>query len=92
MPLDPPLARLLVEAKKTDCLEDAIDLVAALSVGRPMFLAGPPPQDPHDDLRLAGCDATALVRAVRVGRADVHRVSGFVVSEARRLRTRLPDG
>lgn len=89
LPLDPPLARLLVEARRVGCLDDAIDLVAALGVGRPIFAGGPPPEDPHDDLRLAGCDATALVRAVRVGRPDVHRVSAFAVDEARRARTRL---
>jgi ATP-dependent helicase HrpB len=89
LPLDAPLARLLLEARNRGCLDDAIDLVAALAVGRPMFLPGPRPEDPHDDLRLAGCDATALVRAVRIGRPDVHRISPFVVAEARRLRGRL---
>jgi ATP-dependent helicase HrpB len=89
LPLDPKLARLLLEARRIDCVDDAIDLVAALAVGRPMFLPGPPPQDPHDDLRLAGCDVTALVRAVRIGRPDAHRISSFAVAEARRLRARL---
>jgi ATP-dependent helicase HrpB len=89
LPLDAPLARLLVEATRTGCLDDAIDLVSALAVGRPMFLPGPAPDDPHDDLRLTGCDATALVRAVRIGRPDPHRVSAFAVEEARRVRARL---
>ena len=89
LPLDPPLARLLLEARRTGCLEDAIDLVAALSVGRPLFAPGPPPEDPQADLRLAACDPTAVIRAVRIGRADVHRVTGFVVDEARRVRSRL---
>jgi ATP-dependent helicase HrpB len=89
LPLDAPLARLLVEARRTGALEDAIDLVAALSVGRPLFAPGPPPPDPHDDLRLAGCDVTALVRAVRIGRGDPHRVVAFAVEEARRVRSRL---
>ncbi len=89
LPLGAPLGRLLVEAKRTGCLEDAIDLVAALSVGRPIFAAGPAPEDPHGDLRLAGCDVTAVVRAVRIGSWDPHRVAGFVVEEARRVRSRL---
>ena len=89
LPLDAPLARLLVEAARTGCLDDTIDLVAALAVGRPIFLPGPAPEEPRDDLRLGGCDATALVRAVRIGRPDVHRVSAFAVEEARRVRTRL---
>ena len=89
LPVDAPLGRLLVEARRTGCLDDAIDLASALAVGRPVFLAGPAPSDPHEDLRLAGCDATALVRAVRIGRPDVHRVSAFAVEEARRIRARL---
>ena len=100
LPLDPFLGRLLVAARADGCLDDAIDLVSALAVGRPLFLAGTALQERgssrphedvghHDDLRLAGCDATALVRAVRIGRPDHHHVSAFVVEEARRIRTRL---
>ncbi len=91
LPLDPFLGRLLVAARAPGgaVLEDAIDLVSALGVGRPLFLPGPPPQTPADDLRLGGCDATALVRAVRIGKPDLHHVSGFVVEEARRIRARL---
>jgi ATP-dependent helicase HrpB len=89
LPLDAFLGRFLVEARTAGCIEDAIDLVAALAVGRPMFLPGPPPSDPPDDLRLAGCDVTALVRAVRIGRSGVHHVSAFAVDEARRIRARL---
>ena len=89
LPLDPFLGRLLMEGRADGCVEDAIDLVAALAVGRPLFLAGSAPQEPQDDLRLAGCDATALVRAVRIGRPDLHHVSAFVVEEARRIRKRL---
>ncbi len=89
LPIDPPHARLLVEAQRVGCVDDAIDLVAALGVGRPIFHAGPAPEDAHDDLRRGGCDATALVRAVRIGRSETHRVSAFAVEEARRLRARL---
>ena len=103
LPLDASLGRFLVEARaeaqRTEaggragagsrCLDDAIDLVAALAVGRPMFLPGPAPSDPAEDLRLAGCDLTALVRAVRIGRADLHQVSSFALDEARRIRARL---
>ena len=89
LPLDPFLGRFLVEARTTGCLDDAIDLVSALAVGRPLFSAGPPPSEPGDDLRLAGCDVSALVRAVREGRPEVHHVSGFVLEEARRNRARL---
>jgi ATP-dependent helicase HrpB len=89
LPIDPPLARLLVEAGRTGCLDAAVDLVAALAAGRPIFQAGPAPDDAHDDLRLAGCDVTALVRAVRVGRPETHRVSGHALEEARRVRKNL---
>ncbi len=92
LPLDPFLARLLVAGRAAGCLDDVIDLVAALAVERPLFLPGPPPSEPHDDLRLGGCDATALVRAVRSGRPDRHRLSAFAVDEARRIRKRLRRG
>lgn len=89
LPIEPQHARLLVEARASGCLDDAVDLVAALATGRPLFLPGAPPEDPHDDLRLVGCDATALIRAVRVGRPDVHRLAAFALEEARRIRARL---
>lgn len=89
LPLDPFLGRLLVAARAEGSLEDAIDLVSALAVGRPMFAAGASNLDPHDDLRLAGCDATALVRAIRIGRPERHQLSAFALEEARRIRKRL---
>jgi ATP-dependent helicase HrpB len=89
LPLDAPLARLVAEARRAGCLADAIDLVSALSVGRPLFAPGPAPEDPHDDLRLAGSDVVALVRAVRVGIPDTHRLAPFALAESRRVRARL---
>lgn len=89
LPAEPTHGRLLSEARRRGCLEDAIDLVAALSVGRPLFLPGAPTLDPHDDLRLAGCDVTALVRAIRFGVPERHALSPHVLSEARRARERL---
>jgi ATP-dependent helicase HrpB len=89
LPLDPFLGRLLVAGRAEGCIEDAIDLVSALAVGRPLFVPGSAPLEPQDDLRLAGCDATALVRAVREGRSDLHHLSAFAVDEARRIRARL---
>jgi hypothetical protein len=88
LPVDPPLARLLLQAKQNGALDDAVDLAAALAVGRQIFV-GPPPEDRHDDLRLAGCDATALIRAVRMGDPQRHAVSGYALEEARRIRKRL---
>jgi ATP-dependent helicase HrpB len=87
LPIDPQHARLLVEARQQDCLEDMIDLVAVLSVGRPLFTKAPTQLD--DDLRVAGCDASAAIRAVRAQHGSEHGVSGFVVHEARLVRTRL---
>ena len=91
LPLDPFLGRVLVAARAAPraTLEDAIDLVSALGVGRSLFLPGAAPETPQDDLRLGGCDATALVRAVRIGKPELHRVSGFAIEEARRIRARL---
>lgn len=85
LPLDAPLARLLVEARESSALEDVIDLVAALSVGRPMFVSGRdrdsvPVGDPP-------CDATRLVLALRG--AGETPVSSVAVSEAHANRARL---
>jgi len=90
LPLDPPLGRLLVEAKERGTLEDAVDLVAALGVGRPLFSRdlGPPSDDP-DDLRHACCDATAMILAIRRGRAGDDGLVAATLADARRDRKRL---
>jgi ATP-dependent RNA helicase HrpB len=92
LPIAPGHARLLVEARREGCLDDMIDLVAVLAVGRPLFTS--PSQTGaelglHEDLRLAGCDATAAVRAVRAERPSEHGAVAFVVQEARATRSRL---
>jgi len=88
LPLDPPLGRLLIEAEGSPVLDEVIDLVAALAVGRALFMRERP-QDPDDDLREGGCDVLALVRAVREGDPRRHKLRGFVLQEARRIRARL---
>lgn len=87
LPIEPQHARLLLEARRHGCLDDMIDLVAALSVGRPLFLPGPARVD--DDPRAAGCDVTATIRAVRAEHPSEHGTSSFVVREARLTRARL---
>lgn len=89
LPLDAPHGRLLVEAERTGQLDAAIDLIAALAVGRPVFRGGFRPDHPDDDLRDGGCDAVACIRAVRIGRPEVHGVLPFTIAEARRIRRRL---
>jgi ATP-dependent helicase HrpB len=86
LPMDPWLGRLLVAARALDVLDDAVDLVAALGVGRPLFL-GPPGEE--DALRASGCDATALINAVRTGQPGVSPLNAQGLQEARRLRERL---
>ncbi|MBW2258715.1 MAG: ATP-dependent RNA helicase, partial [Deltaproteobacteria bacterium] len=88
LPLDPYLGRLLIEAREGDRLRDAIDLVAALSVNRPLF-AGPRPLEPDDDLRAEGCDAVALVGAVRDGDPGRHGLDRHALREARQMARRL---
>lgn len=87
LPLDAHLGRLLVEARRRGTLDDTIDLVAALAVGRPLFVARP--EHEEDDLRAAGCDAVALVRAVRSGEPRRHGLGRFPLAEARRYEKRL---
>ncbi|MET0339735.1 MAG: helicase-related protein [Polyangiales bacterium] len=89
LPIDPRHARLLIAARAHGCLEDMIDLVSVLSVGRPLFLPGERDLGLAEDLRLAGCDASAAIHALRAPDASAHGVSAFVVREARAARTRL---
>ena len=88
LPIDPAHARLLLAARREGCIDDMIDLVAVLSVGRPLFVDGPE-LGADDDLRLAGCDATAAIRALRAYRPSDHNASGFVVREALQARARV---
>ncbi|MBW2276402.1 MAG: ATP-dependent RNA helicase [Deltaproteobacteria bacterium] len=88
-PLDAPLGSLLVEAEREGCLEDAIDLVSALAANRPLFQSDRRPDDPADDLREQGCDAVALIRAVRHGDPGRHGLARFALGEARAHRRRL---
>lgn len=89
LPVDPQHARLLVAARAHECLDAMVDLVAVLSVGRPLF-AAPRLDVSHDaDLRAAGCDASAAVAAIRAERPAQHNASEFVVREARQSRARL---
>jgi ATP-dependent helicase HrpB len=90
LPIAPQHARLLLEARREGCLEDMIDLVAVLSVGRPLFLPSSPSQlGIQDDLRLRGCDASAAILALRAAEPAAHGVAAFVVREALATRARL---
>lgn len=86
LPVAPAHARLLVAARGEGCLEDAIDLVAALSTGRPMFVDAP---GGPGDLRASKCDAAALVAAVRAERPSDHGIATLTLTEARQARARL---
>lgn len=88
-PLEPGHARLLIEAQRTpERLGDVIDLLAALGVGRRLF-AGARPEHAEDDLREAGCDVVALLRAMREGDPRTHRLDRWALGEARREAKRL---
>jgi len=88
MPVDAHLGRLLQEARRTGALQDAIDLVAALQVPRSLFRRDRP-SDPDDDLREPGCDALALIRAVRHGEPGRHKLDAHALRDARTGASRL---
>jgi ATP-dependent helicase HrpB len=88
LPIEPAHARLLIAARADGCLDDMIDLVSVLAVGRPLFVPGEQ-LGLDEDLRLAGCDATAAVSALRSSRPGDHGVVEFVLREARSVRARL---
>lgn len=98
LPIDAALGRLLVEARRAgeDELQDMVDLVAAMATGRRMFYADP---EPDDAMRAEGCDAVALIRALRSsgGPVDAHaRREGRLIAKRLRgaldLETRIEDG
>ena len=86
LPLDPGLGRLLVESRDTGAVQDAVDLVAALAVGRPLFTG---PANDEDPLRQLPCDATAMIVAVRQGDRRTPGLSLPAVQEARSNARRL---
>jgi ATP-dependent helicase HrpB len=89
LPIDPPLAGLLLEARNHHCLPEMIDLVAALSVDRALFASGHRPPEEEHDLRKSGCDAVAAILAVRLGDPARHGLQAYALSEARQARRRL---
>ncbi len=89
LPLDPWLGTLLQKAKAHGCLADAVDLAAALSVGRPLFTPGAGAPEAENALLADGCDAVALIRAVREGEPTRHDLVPAVLAEARRVSVRL---
>jgi len=86
LPLPAHLGRLLLEAEERNCLDDAIDLVAGLTVHKPLFRRERPLDD---ELREENCDATATIRAVRFGRPHEHHLDRYALREARESRKRL---
>jgi ATP-dependent helicase HrpB len=89
LPVDPQHARMLVAARAHGCLDAMIDLVAVLSVGRPVFTVARSEVSHDADLRGANCDASAAIAALRAERPAQHGASELVVREARLSRSRL---
>jgi ATP-dependent helicase HrpB len=87
-PVEPLHGRLLLSAKQHGCLEDMLDLVAVLSVNRPLFAPGAVAERGAEDPD-ANCDATALVQALRASASALQGVSSHALSEAKAARARL---
>ncbi|MFM2416147.1 MAG: hypothetical protein RL385_870 [Pseudomonadota bacterium] len=88
LPVAPLHAQLLLRAEEAGAMEDMLDLVAVLSVGRPLFLSGRTVDGDGEDLA-ACCDATVLVTALRSASMTSAGVSSLTLAEARRERARL---
>ena len=91
--MDVSLGRWLVEGLHGGPLHDLIDLVSALSCRRSLFLRGVP-DDLSAELRVHGCDAVGLIRAMRIPLRDArhHHLNPEVLREAHQNRTRLCRG
>lgn len=85
LPLDVGLARVLVEGAAVPGLaEPTLLLAAALSVDRPIFRKSEHGgRGAYDDLRASGCDAVALIEAIKNGDAHRHDLDGKALDEAR---------
>ena len=97
-PLDPQLARFLIEAQRYaadradgfagEVLAAVADLVAGLSIGRSLYQGAPQPADPYagpdapPDPRSLGCDGRAIVAGVRGGPGVVQHGDRTAVGEA----------
>ena len=91
--------------RRPEALHDATDLAAALSSPKPLFSGPRPANDDDDlrgstpwpDAALdgldpegeGGCDATALIRAMREGDPKRHRLDRFALQSARAVAKRL---
>ncbi len=87
LPLDPPLGNLILESEKRGCLEEGLDLAAALSTGRPL-LKHPLPEEIRRTLPEGGCDATLLLLALR-GAVPKEALHLPALQEAKAARRRL---
>lgn len=86
LPLDPWLSRILVEARASECLNDAIDLVAALEQSGASSIAELAPEDQVEE---PGCDLSALIAGVRFGTGRKGSSWSEAMATARRLRRAL---
>lgn len=91
LPLDVGVARLLVEGDLEPGLaEPTLLLAAALSVDRPLFRRSERGGFRNaDDLRAEGCDAIALIEAVRSGEPHRHDLDAKALDEARQAAGRF---
>ncbi len=86
-PLDVALGRILVEGRGSAVEDTVVDLVAALSVDRPLFVGPPRAEDPEDP-RATGCDVKATLRAL-AEEDQRTRVQRQTLEEIFRARRRL---
>ncbi len=97
LPLDLRLGQLLVEAEQQvadsgrEALDEMIDLVSMLSVQRPLKLRLPD-LDIGEDIELEdACDATHLIRALRLPEPFLQADGRVALREARQTRKRLRE-
>lgn len=80
MPADPWIARLLAEFESRGLTEHGVALAASLDTRRRLF--GGHRAEDEEDLRAAGCDAVAGMRAVWMG-SKRHGLDGGALEQAR---------
>ncbi|MBN2804040.1 MAG: ATP-dependent RNA helicase [Deltaproteobacteria bacterium] len=88
LPLNIDESAFILKCKEEDVLKEGIDLISVISVKGELFLRESP-LDKEDNLRGAGCDATAFINALRFGEPNLHLINKGTLHRARSRRKEL---
>ena len=93
LPIDVHLGRIILEAENCGAGGDAVDLVAILAQGRPIFLPKVSGSviESREIFRKTGSDGTAYILALRKGEPLEHGLQAAALGEARKIAAQLRE-